>query len=118
MKKIYYLKTCNTCRRILKALDLCVDFELQDIKETNISAKDIDMLKALTGNYEALFSKRAKLYKEMGLKNETLHESDYRHYILNHYTFLKRPILVIKDKVFIGNSPKTTAAAKLTLANE
>ena len=118
MKKIYYLKTCNTCQRILKALDLTDDFELQDIKEANISTKDIDTLKALTGSYEALFSKRAKLYKVMELKNETLHESDYRHYILNHYTFLKRPILVINDQVFIGNSPKTIAAARLTLANE
>ena len=118
MKKIYSLKTCNTCQRILKALDLPVDFELQDIKETNISAKDLDTLRTLTGSYEALFSKRAKLFKEMGLKNEILQESDYRHYILNHYTFLKRPILVFEDQIFIGNSSKTTAAAKLALTNE
>ena len=118
MKKIYSLKTCNSCQRILKALDLPVDFELQDIKEANISAEDLDTIKALTGSYEALFSKRARLYKEMGLKNEILQESDYRNYILNHYTFLKRPILIFKDKVFVGNSSKTTAAAKLALTNE
>ena len=118
MKKIYSLKTCYTCQRILKALDLPVDFELQDIKEANISAKDLDTLKALTGSYEALFSKRARLYKVMGLKNEILQESDYRHYILNHYTFLKRPILVFEDQIFIGNSSKTTAAAKLALTDE
>ena len=118
MKKIYYLKTCNSCQRILKALDLPLNFELQDIKEANISAEDLDTLEALTGSYEALFSKRARLYKEMGLKNEILQESDYRLYILNHYTFLKRPILVFEDRVFIGNSSKTTAAAKLALTNE
>ena len=118
MKKIYSLKTCNSCQRILKALDLPLNFELQDIKEANISAEDLDTLKAQTGSYEALFSKRARLYKEMGLKNEILQESDYRHYILNHYTFLKRPILVFEDRVFIGNSSKTTAAAKLALTNE
>ena len=118
MKKIYYLKTCNTCQRILKALDLPVDFELQDIKEANICAEDLEKLKALTGNYEAFFSNRARLFKEMGLKNEMLQESDYRHFILNHYTFLKRPILVFEDKIFIGNSSKTTAAAKLALANK
>ena len=118
MKKIYSLKTCNTCQRILKTLDLPVDFEVQDIKEANISAEDLDKLKALTGSYEALFSKRARLYKEMGLNKEILQESDYRHYILNHYTFLKRPILVFEDQVFIGNSSKTKAAAKLVMANE
>ena len=118
MKKIYSLKTCNSCQSILKELDLPIDFELQDIKETNISAKDLDTLKTLSGSYKALFSKRAKLFKEMGLKNEILQESDYRHYILNHYTFLKRPILVFENQVFIGNSSKTTAAAKLASTNE
>ena len=118
MKKIYSLKTCNSCQRILKALDLPVDYELQDIKEANISAEDLDTLKALTGSYEALFSKRARLYKEMELKNEILQDSDYRHYILNHYTFLKSPILVFEDQVFIGDSSKTTTAAKLALTNE
>ena len=117
MKKIYSLKTCNRCQRILKALNLPADFELQDIKEINISSEDLDTLKALSGSYEALFNKRAKLYKEMGLKNKILQESDYRHYILNHYTFLKRPVLVLGDQVFIGNSSKTTAAAKLALTN-
>ncbi|MGB1324372.1 MAG: arsenate reductase family protein, partial [Flavobacteriaceae bacterium] len=70
------------------------------------------------GSYEALFSRRAKLYGEMGLKNESLTERDYKHYILKHYTFLKRPILVIEQQIFIGNSPKTIAAAKLALAHE
>ena len=118
MKQIYYLKTCNTFQRILKALDLPIYFKLQDIKEANISPKDLDKLKAITGSYEVLFSKRARLYTEMGLKNETLHESDYRDYILKHYTFLIRPVLVIKGQVFIGNSPKTIANAKLVLTNE
>ena len=52
MKKIYYLKTCNTCQSILKALDLPIYFKLQDIKEANISPKDLDKLKAITGSYE------------------------------------------------------------------
>ena len=111
MKKIYSLKTCNSCQRILKALNLPADFELQDIKEINISSEDLDTLKALSGSYEALFNKRAKLYKEMGLKNKILQESDYRHYILNHYTFLKRPVLIWEDNMSIGNSKKEVEKA-------
>lgn len=118
MKKIYYLKTCNTCQRIIKSLELNEDFKRQDLKENPLSSQDLDALKSLAGSYEALFSRRAKRYKEMGLKNESLEERDYKRYILDHYTFLKRPVLVIDQQIFIGNSPKTITAAKLALEYE
>ena len=112
MKKVYHLKTCNTCDRIIKTLDLPNDFVFQDIKSEDITVKQLDQLKNLAGSYEALFSKRAKLYKEMGLKDQTLSEADFKHYILDHYTFLKRPVIVVNDKIFIGNSVKIVEAAK------
>ena len=115
MKKIYSLKTCSTCQRIIKDLDLSKEFVHQDVKTTPISASDLEGLKALSGSYESLFNKRAKLYKEKGLKNKTLKEADYRQYILEHYTFLNRPVLVIEEQVFVGNSRETIVAAKLAL---
>ena len=118
MKKVYYLKTCNTCTRILKTLDLSSDFVLQDIKTEEITVKQLEEMKALAGSYEALFSKRSKLYKEMDLKNQTLTERDYKQYILEHYTFLSRPVVIINNKVFIGNSKKTVEAAINALNNQ
>ncbi len=115
MKKVYYLKTCNTCLRILNDLNLSSDFELQDIKANPITVKQVEALKALSGSYEALFSKRAKRYKEMGLKDQVLTEKDYKHYLLEHYTFLSRPVIVINDSIFIGNAKKTTESTKLAL---
>ena len=115
MKKVYYLKSCNTCVRILKELNLSSDFILQDIKNEEITVKQVEDMKALAGSYEALFSKRAKLYKEMGLKNQDLTERDYKHYILEHYTFLSRPVIINGDSIFIGNSKKTVEAAKESL---
>ncbi|WP_431133367.1 arsenate reductase family protein [Psychroserpens mesophilus] len=112
MKKVYHLKTCNTCDRIIKGLDFPNDFVFQDIKSEDITVKQIEQLAKLAGSYEALFSKRAKLYKEMGLKDQNLSEADYKHYILDHYTFLKRPVIVVDDQIFIGNSAKTVEAAK------
>ncbi len=112
MKKVYHLKTCNTCERIIKTLNLPNDFSFQEIKTEAITVKQIEHLKNLAGSYEALFSRRAKLYKDMGLKDMNLSEADYKHYILNHYTFLKRPVIVVKDNIFIGNSAKTVEAAK------
>lgn len=115
MKKIYFLKTCNTCARIIKELRLSSDFVFQDIKEEPITVTQLEDLYALSGSYESLFSKRAKLYKEMGLKNQDLNERDYKDYILQHYTFLKRPVLIINDSIFIGNSKKVVEAAKQSL---
>ena len=112
MQKVYYLKTCDTCKRILNTLDLPASFELQEIKEQQITVKQLEEMYVLSGSYEALFSKRAKLYKERDLKNENLTEEDYKGFILEHYTFLKRPVIINNDAIFIGNSKKVVEAAK------
>ncbi|WP_396602752.1 arsenate reductase family protein [Algibacter sp. R77976] len=116
MKKVYYLKTCSTCARILKELNLSSEFILQDIKSEPITVKQVEEMEALAGSYEALFSKRAKLYKEMDLKNQNLADRDYKHYILDHYTFLSRPVILVDNKIFVGNSKKVVEAAKSALS--
>lgn len=115
MKKVYYLKTCSTCIRILKELNLTSEFILQDIKNEEITVKQLEKMHQLAGSYEALFSKRSKLYKEMDLKNQTLTEKDYKHYILHHYTFLSRPVFIIDNAIFIGNSKANVEAVKQAL---
>lgn len=115
MKKIYYLSTCDTCKRILKELDPPASFELQNIKEEPLTIDQLQELKHRAGTYEALFNKRARLYKERDLKNKQLSEEDYKTLLLEHYTFLKRPVIVNGQQIFIGNSKKEVAAAKASL---
>ncbi len=110
MRKIYYLKTCDTCKRILQSIPNLDSFELQDIKEQPITVKQLEEMHMLSKSYESLFSKRAKLYKEMGLKDEKLSENDFKRYILEHYTFLARPVIIIDQQIFIGNSPRNLKA--------
>ena len=105
MKKIYFLKTCDTSMRILKSINL-EGFELQEIKTNPITVNQLEEMQKLSGSYEVLFSRRAKKYKQMDLKNQELSEKDYRQLILDEYTFLKRPVIIINDKIFIGNSEK------------
>lgn len=112
MRKIYYLKTCSTCIRILKELKPSADFILQDIKTAPVNAKELEEMKKMAGSYEALFSKKAKLYKERHLKDETLSEDDFKNFILEHYTFLKRPVIIVDDQIFVGNSKNIIADAK------
>ncbi|WP_411029131.1 arsenate reductase family protein [Spongiimicrobium sp. 3-5] len=115
MKKIYYLSTCDTCKRILNALQPLDGFELQDIKAQAISTEQLAEMKKLAGSYEALFSKRARLYKERSLASQKLTEDDYKNLLLEHYTFLKRPVILINDTIFIGNSKQVVAAARETI---
>lgn len=113
MKKVFYLSTCDTNKRILKELAFGDDVELQDIKKENIDEKSLDFIKNKLGSYEALFSKRAMKYRSMGLNEMKLSEEDYKKYILEEYTFLKRPFIILNDEVFVGNSKATIEAAKL-----
>jgi arsenate reductase len=105
MKKVYFLQTCDTCRRILKEVPL-EGFEKQEIKSNPITADQLEEMYAISQSYEALFNKRAKLYREMDLKNQALTEEDYKQYLLEQYTFLKRPVFLVDGKIFIGNSKK------------
>ncbi len=110
MHKIYHLATCGTCQRILGEIPKLKRFELQDIKTEPITPAQLDEMKKLAGSYEALFSKIALKYRSMGLNTMTLTEKDYRKYILQEYTFLKRPVMIAGKEIFIGNAPKVTAA--------
>lgn len=105
MKKIYYLKTCDTCIKILRTLQL-EGFVMQDIKTQPITVKQLEEMRSKAGSYEALFSRLAKKYKELGLKNENLSEDDLKQFILDDYTFLKRPVILVNESIFIGHSRK------------
>jgi len=113
MKKIYHLSTCTTSQAIIKETQIDKKgFVLQDIKFEKITPAQLDEMKKMAGSYESLFSRRALKYKALGLKDKKLEEKDYRNYILEEYTFLKRPVVIINDKIFAGSEKKTLEALK------
>lgn len=113
MKKIYHLGNCTTSQAIIKETGITPKkFEMQDIKFEKITPEQLDEMKKMAGSYEALFSRRAMKYKEWGLKDKSLTEKDYRNYILEEYTFLKRPVVIINDKIFVGSEKKNVEALK------
>jgi arsenate reductase len=116
MQKIYYLSSCSTCIRIINELELKdKKFELQDIKNEKITAAQLAEMKKMAGSYESLFSRVALKYRALGLDKKQLTEEDYKNYILQEYTFLKRPVIITGNKIFVGNSKSTVAAAKAEL---
>lgn len=112
MKRIYYLSTCDTCAKIIAQIKAPKDVELIDVKATNIDGETLDWIKEKVGYYEALFSKRALKYRGLGLHEMELSEADYRKYMLEEYTFLKRPFVIYNDHVWIGNTAKVVQDAE------
>ena len=116
MNKIYYLASCDTCRKIIKSLPENHDLAFHDIKQNPISEQELEEMHQLSGSYEALFSKKAQLYKSMDLKNKSLTEADFKRLILEHYTFLSRPVFIINNQIFIGNSQQNILQVMKVLA--
>jgi arsenate reductase (glutaredoxin) len=88
---------------------------MQDIKTERITPEQLEALKEKAGSYEALFSRRALKYKELKLKDKHLGEADYRRLILEEYTFLKRPVVLVGKAIFVGSEKKTIDGLKAIL---
>lgn len=108
---MYHLGNCTTCQAIIKetGVDKKIS-EIQDIKTESITPEQLEDMKKMAGSYEALFSRRAMKYKELGLKDRKLYENDYKNFILSEYTFLKRPVVILGKNIFIGSEKKNIAA--------
>lgn len=119
MQKVFTLSTCDTSKKILKQASIAqLGFEIQDIKSSPITEEDLSKMYEITGSFEALFSRRSQKYKSMGLKNENLKEEDYKKLILQEYTFLKRPVIIDQNQIFIGNSKANVDALLDHLRNK
>ena len=88
---------------------------MQDIKTEKITSAHLDEMKNMSETYESLFSRVALKYRALGLNEKQMTEKDYRKYILEEYTFLKRPVIITGNKIFVGNSKNTIASAKAVL---
>ena len=115
-KKVYLLNSCSTCQRIIKELEIGDEFEYQNIKESPITKEQIEEMKEITGSFESLFSRKAMKYRSLGLNEKELSEDDYKKYMIEEYTFLKRPVFLIGDEIFVGNSKKNVEAVKVALS--
>lgn len=88
---------------------------MQDIKNEKITENQIEEMASLSGSFESLFSRKAMKFRSMGLKEKVLGEEDYKQLILDEYTFLKRPVIVMGKDIFIGNSKSIVEAAKTVM---
>lgn len=109
MKKAYYLKTCGTNKKIMAPLDLST-WELREIKSNPITEDELEEMYRLAGSYQALFSKKSTQIKSREIDVKSLKEEDFKNLILDHYSFLKRPVFVTDKEIFIGNEKSNVEA--------
>lgn len=114
--KVFYLKTCSTCKRIMSEFDL-TGWELRELKSQNITAEELQELYDLTQSYEALFSKKSSQIKAREMDVKILKEEDFKALILEHYSFLKRPVFVSGKDIFVGSDKKNLEKLKEYFSN-
>jgi arsenate reductase len=105
-KVVYYLSTCDTCKKIMSQLDLTA-FEKIDIKNNPLTEPQLLELYVITESYEDLFNKRSIKFRQQALNKKDLTENDFKKLLLEEYTFLKRPAFLINGDLYVGNSKKT-----------
>jgi len=88
---------------------------MQDIKKEKITKDQIEEMATLSGSYESLFSRKAMKFRSMGLKDKSITENEYKKLILDEYTFLKRPVIIVSNEIFIGNSKPVVQEAKIKM---
>ena len=114
----FYLKSCDTCLKILKQLPQN-KLNLVNIKEYPLKAEQLEYLHSFSHSYESLFNFRAQKLKLLTAQEKPVGEEDFKKYLLEDYTYLKRPVILVEDKIFIGNSPQNIEQLKIELlANE
>jgi arsenate reductase len=77
-----------------------------NLKEEPIDRNVLLSLTQGVGGVEQLFSKRAMKYRLLGLHEKTLSDEDMIGYMLEEYTFIKRPVIVTSRGTLAGFSKK------------
>jgi arsenate reductase (glutaredoxin) len=109
IERFYWLPYCSTCIKaeqhlLNKGATIAKHI---NVKEEKVTREELLELCQVLGGVDKLFSKRAMKFRAWGLHEKTLTDEDMLNYMLEEYTFIKRPVLVTKDKrVLSGFSAK------------
>lgn len=115
---VWHLSACSTCSRIIHELDLkALGAKLIDIKKQSLTEPQLEAMVAEVGSYRALINGRSMQFRTMEKKARDLDEAEAKNLLLSHYAFLKRPVIKIDAKYFVGNSKKVVEGIKKVLSD-
>jgi arsenate reductase len=105
---VYWLPHCSTCQKAVKHLHergVRVD-EFRDLKGQPLQESEVRELARKVGGVEALFSRRAMKYRQMGLHEREVGEDEMVRLMTEEYTFVTRPVIVLGDRATAGSAAK------------
>jgi len=101
--KIYHLKSCDTCRKAIKALQAAGHApDLHDVRADGLDATTLSNLENALG-YEALVNKRSTTWR--GLSDDQKDELDREtalDLLEKNPTLMKRPVIEHQGAITIG----------------
>lgn len=104
--KIWMLKTCDTCRKAVKALEAKFGaVERVDVRADGVAPDDLARFYATFG--EELVNRRSTTWR--GLSAEA-RETDALTLLAQHPTLMKRPVVEMDGRLFLGWGKDVQAA--------
>ena len=109
---VYWLPYCTTCQKAVAYLhEKGVPIRsFRDLKAQPLEQAEVRDLARKVGGVEALFSRRAMKYRQLGLHEKELSEDEMARWMADEYTFVTRPVIVRGDRATAGFSAKRVDA--------
>lgn len=101
--KLYGLKTCDTCRKAIKALEEAgAEFKVVEVRADGVTRKQIETWAKAVG-WEKLLNKASTTWR--GLSDADKDNVDEQKAVVlmaAHPTLIKRPVIEARGKVYVG----------------
>ncbi|MDH3779503.1 MAG: arsenate reductase [Nitrosopumilus sp.] len=102
--KVFHKTTCITCKKTITEIEqMNKNIEKRDFFKEPLSETELKKIIKMTGKKPSeLLRKRDKIYKELDLENDKKTDSQIIKLMVKHPGLLLRPIIVTKNKAFVG----------------
>ncbi|MEM1164200.1 MAG: ArsC/Spx/MgsR family protein [Pseudomonadota bacterium] len=101
---VYALKTCDTCRKALKAIEASgTAFDVVDVRADGIPADAMQRITQAVGP-DGLVNRRSTTWRglEDGVRADAMDPAKTASVLSEHPTLMKRPVIVSGDAVHVG----------------
>jgi arsenate reductase len=111
MLSMYGLKTCDTCRMAMKALDVKnVTYAFHDVRAEGVTKAQVEKWAKAVG-WEGLLNKSSTTWRELPEKDKaSVDEKKAIALMLKHPTLIKRPVIEFGAEIYVGWSDATRRA--------
>ncbi|MFQ5563028.1 MAG: Spx/MgsR family RNA polymerase-binding regulatory protein [Parvularculaceae bacterium] len=107
---VYALKTCDTCRKAVKALEKGgVDFKVIDVRDNGVTKKQLEKWANAVG-WEALLNTRSTTWRGLSDRGKQgVNKKKAVALMAAHPTLIKRPVIEAGDAIYVGWSKQPQA---------